>query len=215
MAASDGQPYAPGLIFTLVFFFNLSIVAFDYTRLTSIVIVLMVVILGLLSSMNPAFGEAIRLLTAMDADLLEIVSLSLEVSLAAVALAALVGLPFGALLGVSRFPGRQAVIILLNALMGLPPVVVGLTVYLLLSRAGPLGWMGLLYTPEAMVIAQMLLVTPIIAALTRQTVEDLRRIRGAAHGAGRISAERGPHAALGRTLFADHQPAGRLRPRRG
>lgn len=123
---------------------------------------------------SAAFGEAFRLVAALDADLVEIVGLSLEVSLAAVALAALIGLPLGALLGVSRFPGRQAAIIFLNALMGLPPVVVGLTVYLLLSRAGPLGWMGLLYTPEAMVIAQTILVTPIVAALTRQTVEDLK-----------------------------------------
>ncbi len=121
-----------------------------------------------------AFGEAFRLLASLDADLLEIVALSLQVSLAAVALAALVGLPLGALLGVTRFPGRQALIVFVNALMGLPPVVVGLTVYLLLSRAGPLGPLGLLYTPEAMVIAQMILVTPIIAALTRQTVEDLK-----------------------------------------
>jgi tungstate transport system permease protein len=123
---------------------------------------------------SAAFGEAIRLLAALDPDLLEIVTLSLEVSLAAVALGAAIGLPLGALLGVTRFPGRQALVVLLNALMGLPPVVVGLTVYLLLSRAGPLGALGLLYTPEAMVIAQTVLVTPIIAALTRQTVEDLQ-----------------------------------------
>jgi len=123
---------------------------------------------------SAAFGEAFRLLATLDADLLEIVALSLQVSLGAVALSALVGLPLGALLGVSRFPGRTAAIVLLNALMGLPPVVVGLSVYLLLSRAGPLGHLALLYTPEAMVIAQTILVTPIIAALTRQTVEDLQ-----------------------------------------
>ena len=123
---------------------------------------------------SAALGEAFRLLAGLDADLVEIVTLSLQVSLGAVLLAACIGLPLGAMLGVTRFPGRQAAIIFLNALMGLPPVVVGLTVYLLLSRAGPLGWMGLLYTPQAMIIAQTVLVTPIIAALTRQTVEDLK-----------------------------------------
>jgi tungstate transport system permease protein len=121
-----------------------------------------------------AFGEAWRLMLALDPELIEIVVLSLQVSLGAVALAALIGLPLGALLAVLRFPGRQVVIVFLNALMGLPPVVVGLSVYLLLSRAGPLGPLGLLYTPEAMVVAQTILVTPIIAALARQTVEDLK-----------------------------------------
>jgi tungstate transport system permease protein len=95
------------------------------------------------------------------------------VSLSATALAALVGAPLGALIALSRFPGRQAVVVALNALMGLPPVVAGLAIYLLLSRSGPLGSLGLLFTPQAMVITQMLLVLPIIAALTRQTVEDL------------------------------------------
>jgi tungstate transport system permease protein len=102
----------------------------------------------------------------------QIVGLSLAVSLSAVALAALVAMPLGAALAVARFPGRQAVIVVLNALMGLPPVVVGLFIYLLLSRAGPLGELGLLFTPAAMVIAQTVLVLPIIAALTRQSVED-------------------------------------------
>src|SRR5258706_8334835 len=102
----------------------------------------------------------------------EIVALSLGVSLSAVALAALLGLPLGAAIAVGRFPGRRALVVLLNALMGLPPVVVGLLVYLLLSRAGPLGELGLLFTPPAMVIAQTLLVLPIIAALCRQSVED-------------------------------------------
>ena len=121
-----------------------------------------------------ALREALRLLASFDADLAEIVGLSLEVSLSAVAIAALVGFPVGAGLAVARFPGRGVLLVLLNALMGLPPVVVGLVVYLLLSRAGPLGSFGLLYSPAAMVIAQAVLVTPIIAALTRQTVEDLR-----------------------------------------
>ncbi|HYG54496.1 MAG TPA: ABC transporter permease [Burkholderiales bacterium] len=110
-----------------------------------------------------------------DLRLWDIVALSLAVSLSAVALATLAGLPLGAALAVGRFPGRQALIVLLNALMGLPPVVVGLAVYLLLSRAGPLGELGLLFTPWAMVIAQTVLITPIIAALCRQAVEDAWR----------------------------------------
>jgi len=121
-----------------------------------------------------AFAEAYRLVVTLDPDLSEIVVLSLQVSLAAVGLAALVGLPVGAALAVMRFPGRGALVVTLNALMGLPPVVVGLLVYLLLSRAGPLGELGLLYTPSAMVIAQAILVTPIVAALARQTIEDMR-----------------------------------------
>jgi tungstate transport system permease protein len=110
-----------------------------------------------------------------DLRLWEIVALSLEVSLAAVLLAAAIGLPLGAAVAVGRFPGRGAVVVLLSALMGLPPVVVGLAVYLLLSRAGPLGELGLLFTPGAMVIAQTVLVTPIIAALARQAIEDAWR----------------------------------------
>jgi len=110
-----------------------------------------------------------------DLRLWEIVVLSLEVSLAAVLLATVIGLPLGAAVAVARFPGRGAVVVLLNALMGLPPVVVGLAVYLLLSRAGPLGEFGLLFTPGAMVIAQTVLITPIIAALARQAVEDAWR----------------------------------------
>ena len=120
-----------------------------------------------------AFAEAFRLITGLDADLIEIVVLSLRVSLTAVVLAALVALPLGAAVAVLRFPGRGAIALALNALMGLPPVVVGLLVYLLLSASGPLGVLGLLYTPTAMIIAQMLLVIPIIAALTRQVIEDL------------------------------------------
>ena len=108
-----------------------------------------------------------------DNDLRQIVAVSLTVSISAVAAAAVLGLPLGAAVALSRFPGRSAVIVVLNALMGLPPVVVGLAVYLLLSRSGPLGQLGLLFTPPAMVIAQAILVLPIIAALTRQIVEDL------------------------------------------
>lgn len=121
-----------------------------------------------------AFIEAFRLVMSLDPDLREIVVLSLEISLIAVVLAAAVGLPLGAGLAVAAFPGRSAVIVILNALMGLPPVVVGLFVYILLSRAGPLGPLDLLYTPTAMVIAQMILVIPIVAAITCQTLEDLK-----------------------------------------
>jgi tungstate transport system permease protein len=117
--------------------------------------------------------SALQLLLRADPALIAIVRLSLVVSLSAVALAALVGVPFGAMVALARFPGREAVIVILNALMGLPPVVVGLVVYLLLSRSGPLGAWGLLFTPQAMVIAQTVLIAPIIAALARQTIEDL------------------------------------------
>src|SRR6266850_4546968 len=118
-------------------------------------------------------SSAWQLILNGDATLFAIVGLSLAVSLSAVALAAVAGMPLGALLALTRFPGRSALVVLLNALMGLPPVVVGLAVYLLLSRSGPLGGMGILFTPSAMVIAQTILIAPIIAALTRQTVEDL------------------------------------------
>ena len=126
-----------------------------------------------MNDFGAAFNAAFTLITALDPDLVEIVVLSLQVSLSAVAVAALLGLPLGAAVALFRFPGRGVVIALLNALMGLPPVVVGLMVYLMLSRAGPLGEWGLLFTPTAMVIAQCILVTPLIAALTRQTVADL------------------------------------------
>jgi tungstate transport system permease protein len=122
---------------------------------------------------SSAFAQAFQLVVGLDPDLLEIIALSLRVSLSAVAVAGVVGLPIGALLAVSRFRGRGAVLVTLNALMGLPPVVVGLLVYLSLSRAGPLGSFGLLYTPTAMIIAQAVLVTPIIAAVARQTIEDM------------------------------------------
>ncbi|MBZ9918899.1 ABC transporter permease [Mesorhizobium sp. BR1-1-12] len=116
-----------------------------------------------------------QLIASGDATLFAIVRLSLAVSLSAVAIAMVAGLPLGAIIALARFPGRSAIVVLLNGFMGLPPVVVGLTVYLLLSRSGPLGEFGLLFTPAAMVIAQALLVLPIVAALTRQTVEDLWR----------------------------------------
>jgi tungstate transport system permease protein len=119
-----------------------------------------------------ALSEAARLISHADARLYGIVALSLKVSLTAVLAAALIGLPLGALIAITRFPGRTGVTVTLNALMGLPPVVVGLIVYLLLSRAGPLGSFGLLFTPAAMVIAQTILIAPIIAALSRQVLED-------------------------------------------
>src|SRR5262245_6643251 len=121
----------------------------------------------------PTDVSALQLVLTADPALIAIVRLSLIVSLSAVLLAALIGVPFGAFLALVRFPGREAVIVVLNALMGLPPVVVGLLVYLLLSRAGPLGSWGLLFTPQAMIVAQTVLIAPIIAALTRQTIEDL------------------------------------------
>jgi tungstate transport system permease protein len=116
---------------------------------------------------------ALQLVLSGDPALFAIVRLSLYVSLSAVVLAALIGIPLGAWIALTKFPGRQGVIVLLNALMGLPPVVVGLAVFLLLSRSGPLGAWGLLFTPQAMIIAQTVMVTPIVAALTRQTIEDL------------------------------------------
>ncbi len=120
-----------------------------------------------------AITEAGRLILARDPDVMEIVGLSLEVTLTAVAIACVIGFPLGALVGAFRFPGRGALAVALNALMGLPPVVVGLAVYLALSASGPFGVLGLLYTPTAMIIAQTILVTPIVAALTKQVVEDL------------------------------------------
>jgi len=125
--------------------------------------------------MGEALTVALQLLVALDSKLIEIVLLSLRVSLSAVAIAALLGLPLGAAIAVGKFPGRQSVIVVLNALMGLPPVVVGLLVYLLLSRAGPLGPLGILFTPAAMIFAQTILILPIIAALSRQAVEDAWR----------------------------------------
>jgi tungstate transport system permease protein len=124
------------------------------------------------TTLSVAVGEALRLLASGDPKLIGTVTLSLRISLAAVAIAAVIGFPLGATVAVSRFPGRRTVVIVLNALMGLPPVIVGLLVYLLLSRAGPLGSLGLLFTPTAMIIAQTILITPIIAALSRQVVED-------------------------------------------
>lgn len=120
-----------------------------------------------------AFHAAFQLIVSLDSNLFEIVSLSLQVSLSAVLIASLIGLPLGAALVLFPFRGKRAIVVMLNALMGLPPVVVGLILYLLLSRSGPLGVLGLLFTPSAMIIAQVVLITPIIAALTRQVVQEL------------------------------------------
>ena len=119
-----------------------------------------------------AFGAAGTMIFGFDPKLVEIVLLSVRVSLTAVVIASIIGLPLGAAIAVGRFPGRQALIVVLNALMGLPPVVVGLVVYLLLSRAWPLGQFGILFTPSAMVVAQTILIIPIVAALSRQVIED-------------------------------------------
>ena len=141
--------------------------------------------------MGDAFATAARLIAGLDPQLIEIVALSLRVSLSAVALATLLGMPLGAAIAVSAFPGRRVLIVLLNAFMGLPPVVVGLAIYLLLSRAGPLGSLGLLFTPTAMVIAQTVLIVPIVASLSRQVIEDAwheyeEQLRSL--GAGRLDA---------------------------
>jgi tungstate transport system permease protein len=125
-----------------------------------------------MSEITQALGAAGAMILGFDPKLIEIVLLSLCVSLTAVVIASVIGLPLGAAIAVNRFTGRQALIVVLNALMGLPPVVVGLVVYLLLSRAGPLGELGILFTPSAMVVAQTILILPIVAALSRQVVED-------------------------------------------
>ncbi|WP_323008125.1 ABC transporter permease [Pseudorhodobacter sp.] len=117
--------------------------------------------------------QAVRLIADLDPDLMEIAGLSLRVSVGATVVAALIGLPLGAWLAVNRFRARRVVIALLNALMGLPPVVVGLFVYVLFSRSGPLGVLGLLFTPTAMVIAQVIIITPIIASISHQTIREL------------------------------------------
>jgi tungstate transport system permease protein len=122
---------------------------------------------------SSAFAAALALIVELDPQFVQIIRLSLSVTLSAVCLAAVIGLPLGALLAVTRFPGRSAVIVLINGLMGLPPVVAGLMIFLLLSRSGPLGALGWLFTPTAMVMAQTLLVLPIIVALTRVTIEEL------------------------------------------
>jgi tungstate transport system permease protein len=126
-----------------------------------------------MTELSDAFVTAFRLVASFDPALREIVLLSLQVSLAAVAAASLVALPLGAALALLRFPGRGTLTVLFNAMMGLPPVVVGLVVYLLLSRSGPLGVLGLLFTPTAMIVAQTVLILPIVASLARESSEGL------------------------------------------
>ena len=126
-----------------------------------------------MDTISQSVALALRMLAHLDPQLTQIVALSLTVSLSSTLCSALIGLPLGATVAIARFPGRHVLIVALNAAMGLPPVVVGLAVYLLLSRAGPLGEFGLLFTPPAMVIAQTILIVPIVAALTRQIVEDV------------------------------------------
>ena len=122
-----------------------------------------------------AFQIAFNLLASMDVELYSIVYLSLKVSISAVLISCAIGFVIGAALTVFRFPGRRAILILFNALMGLPPVVVGLLVYMVLSRSGPLGVLGLLYTPTAMIIAQTVLITPLVAALSAQVLQELHQ----------------------------------------
>ncbi|MBP7065365.1 ABC transporter permease [Ferrovibrio sp.] len=128
-----------------------------------------------MNTVGEAFTLALKMMWQLDAELLRIVWLSLRVSLTAVLVGSLIGLPLGALLALTRFPGRNACIVVLNACMGLPPVVVGLIVYLILSRSGPLGQLGWLFSPAGMVVAQVVLITPIVAALSRQIIADLWR----------------------------------------
>ena len=126
-----------------------------------------------MTDLGSILSLAMRLVASGDAELYSIILLSLRVTLTAVFVGCVIGLPLGAALAVLRFPGRGAVVAVLNAFMGLPPVVVGLAVYLMLSRSGPFGVLGLLYTPTAMIVAQAVLVTPLIAALARQSLADL------------------------------------------
>lgn len=125
-----------------------------------------------MNELSESVALALDLVVSADAGLLAIAGLSLRVSGTAVLIASMLALPFGAWLALARFPGRQGVIVVLNGMMGLPPVVVGLLIYLLLSRAGPLGALGILFTPAAMIAAQAVLIFPIIAALARQVIED-------------------------------------------
>lgn len=126
-----------------------------------------------MQSFSEAFAHAFSLIVYADAQLMGIVGLSLQVTFTAVFISCVIAFPLGASLAIVRFPGRMVLVVFLNSLMGLPPVVVGLVIYILLSASGPLGFMQLLYTPTAMVIAQVVLVTPIVAALARQVIEDL------------------------------------------
>ena len=129
--------------------------------------------INFMTSFAEGLSHAIELIISLDNDLIGIIAMSLKVSISAVLISCIIGFPIGASLALCKFRGRNLVLVILNSFMGLPPVVVGLIVFLLLSRSGPFGVLGLLFTPTAMIIAQTILITPIIAALTRQTIEDL------------------------------------------
>ena len=116
---------------------------------------------------------ALNLILSLDADILEIVILSLKVSIFALAIACIIGFSLGSLLASNKFYGRGIILIIINSLMALPPVVVGLVVYMALSKSGPLGWLNILYTPSAMIVAQSIIITPIVLALSRQVIEDI------------------------------------------
>jgi len=149
-------------------------------------------IVGFMVVLSSGIQDAIRLILSMDRSLLEIVLLSLRVSGASVLLGAFIGIPLGSLVGLRRFPARDMIVTLLNTFMGLPPVAVGLAVYLMLSRSGPFGVLGLLFTPAAMIIAQTILVTPIIAALTHAAVAGVDPlIRDAAKSLGAGALDQG------------------------
>ena len=136
--------------------------------------------------MLTAFSDAFSLLGTMDANLIGIVFVSLQVSLTALLIGCLLGMPIGALLAVKKFPSRQAIVVVLNSFMGVPTVIVGVVIYLLLSRTGPLGELNWLFTPKGMILAQSVLTTPLIAALTRQTIEDAWHILGETMSALRL-----------------------------
>jgi len=136
--------------------------------------------------MLSAFNDAFSLLESLDANLLGVVLLSLQVSLTALLVGCLLGMPLGAFIAIQNFPGRQGLIVVLNSLMGVPTVIVGVVIYLLLSRSGPLGDLNWLFTPKGMILAQSVLTTPLIAALTRQIIEDGWRIHGETMSALRL-----------------------------
>lgn len=136
--------------------------------------------------MLSGFHDAFSLLETLDSNLLEIVIVSLHVSISALVIGCVLGMPLGALVAIQNFPGRQIVIVILNSLMGVPTVIVGVAIYLLLSRTGPLGDLNWLFTPKGMILAQSVLTTPLIAALTRQIIEDGWRIHGETMSALRL-----------------------------
>ena len=165
-----------------------------------------------MNSIAEAAAQAFRLIVAADPNVVRIALLSLKISLASVTMACILGLPLGAAIAVNEFPGKRLVVVLLNGLMGLPPVVVGLFVYLMLSRAGPLGTFGILFTPTAMVVAQTILIAPIIAALSRQVVADAwLEYREQLRSLGETKLGAAATLALGPALFPRNDRAGWFR----